>query len=355
MAQIKLLKIGADGFSYENSSTDDITFNSLTILKASGWASNEAVPKSYIDQLTAGIDWQDSVLDKDLTAPPGSPTTGDRYIIETGATGAWATHDGKIAEWNGTSWDFTVPNEGFSTWVEDEDIAYVYNGTAWVKMAGLFNHNDLGGLQGGTTNEYYHLTNAEDAWLSSVVADISAANVADLSDNESVTGDWSFATGQLVLPNSANGTPSAGDIYYSGGVLYIYNGSAYVPVSGDSKLLYQEFTAGAGGIAANDAVYISGDDTILKASASSTATAKAIGIALETKLATETVKVAMGGSIATGVLTGATAGTQYFLSTTAGGLTTTPPTGSGNTVNRIGIAVNATDLLIQIGEIRVRS
>ncbi|NIP67909.1 MAG: DUF2793 domain-containing protein, partial [Planctomycetales bacterium] len=43
--------------------------------------------------------WQDGVIDKDLTAPPGSPSNGDRYIIPTGATGAWAGHETEIAEW----------------------------------------------------------------------------------------------------------------------------------------------------------------------------------------------------------------------------------------------------------------
>jgi hypothetical protein len=31
-----------------------------------------------------------SVLDKDLTAPPGSPTLGAAYIVAAGATGAWS-------------------------------------------------------------------------------------------------------------------------------------------------------------------------------------------------------------------------------------------------------------------------
>lgn len=54
------------------------------------------------------------------TTPPGSPTTGDRYIVPCGATGAWATQDGKIAEWNGSTWSFTVPSLGGETvWVRN--------------------------------------------------------------------------------------------------------------------------------------------------------------------------------------------------------------------------------------------
>ena len=31
-----------------------------------------------------------SVLDRDLTTPPGSPADGDRYIVASGGTGSWA-------------------------------------------------------------------------------------------------------------------------------------------------------------------------------------------------------------------------------------------------------------------------
>jgi hypothetical protein len=45
--------------------------------------------------------------------------------------------------------------------VEDEDVQYVYNGTSWAKLGTTLTHNNMSGLQGGTTNEYYHLTNTE--------------------------------------------------------------------------------------------------------------------------------------------------------------------------------------------------
>ncbi|HEY6108686.1 MAG TPA: DUF2793 domain-containing protein [Gemmatimonadales bacterium] len=74
-----------------------------------------------------------AVEDKDLTAPPGSPVDGARYIVKATATGAWATHEKAIAVWNGVSsaWDFYAPKEGWITWVKDEDVMYVYNGTSW--------------------------------------------------------------------------------------------------------------------------------------------------------------------------------------------------------------------------------
>jgi len=40
-----------------------------------------------------------SVLDRDLTAPPGTPADGDRYVVASGATGDWAGWDLNIALW----------------------------------------------------------------------------------------------------------------------------------------------------------------------------------------------------------------------------------------------------------------
>jgi microcystin-dependent protein len=41
-------------------------------------------------------------------APPGSPSLTVAYLIPSGATGAWATQDGKIGFYNGASWSFEL-------------------------------------------------------------------------------------------------------------------------------------------------------------------------------------------------------------------------------------------------------
>lgn len=86
-----------------------------------------------IDGLVMG-----SVKDKDLTAPPGSPTDGDRYIVAAGATGAWAGQGGKIARYSSmqAAWEFYTPKEGWRAHVEDEDALYRHTGTAWEKALG---------------------------------------------------------------------------------------------------------------------------------------------------------------------------------------------------------------------------
>ncbi len=75
--------------------------------------------------------WQAVVLDQNLSIPPGSPSVGDRYIIASGATGAWSGQDDNIAEWLGTSWFFFPAVEGMRTYVADENLVYEYTGSAW--------------------------------------------------------------------------------------------------------------------------------------------------------------------------------------------------------------------------------
>jgi hypothetical protein len=110
-------------------------------------ATNPAIVAAHLQGIDArllsiisGIDafeWQPSVIDKDLTAPPVTPAVGDRYLIglDTGAavaTGAWAGEDGKIAQWNGTAWQFTTPSVGMFVSADDEDTAlYLFGGTLW--------------------------------------------------------------------------------------------------------------------------------------------------------------------------------------------------------------------------------
>jgi len=72
-----------------------------------------------------------SVLDRDLTAPPGSPADGDRYIVGSGATGDWAGWDLNVALWTDGAWLRLPPRTGWRAWVEDEGLLLVYDGAGW--------------------------------------------------------------------------------------------------------------------------------------------------------------------------------------------------------------------------------
>ncbi len=85
---------------------------------------NEALGK--IDALI-----QLTVLDRNLSVPPVSPTEGDRYIVGPSATDTWTSHENDIAAYYDGGWNFFTPTEGWSVWVVDEDELLSYDGTAW--------------------------------------------------------------------------------------------------------------------------------------------------------------------------------------------------------------------------------
>jgi len=104
-----------------------------------------------------------------------------------------------------------------------------------------------------------------------------------------------------------------------------------------------DLTAGAGGVSAGDLVYISADDTGLPLDV--TTANYGIGLADSTVAGAASFEALQDGELA-GVLVGATAGTKYYWDGTA--LTATAPTGSGSRVWQVGVAKNATDLIIDI-------
>lgn len=78
-----------------------------------------------------------SVIDRDLTVPPVGPSDGDRYMVASGATGAWAAKDLNIAAWVDGAWIFFPPTLGWQCWIEDEALLLVYTGAPnyWVDIA----------------------------------------------------------------------------------------------------------------------------------------------------------------------------------------------------------------------------
>ncbi len=73
-----------------------------------------------------------SVIDKDLTVPPASPTDGDRYIPATGSTGLWSGKDGLIAAFQDNGWIFYTPKIGFLAYLVDEALTYVFSASDWM-------------------------------------------------------------------------------------------------------------------------------------------------------------------------------------------------------------------------------
>jgi len=202
-------------------------------------SNTQLVDKQYVDSVAQNLDWQDSVINFQNT-PPGSPSNEDRYVVVSG-TGTWSGHDDDIAEWNGTSWDYTTPNEGFALWDETGDRLMVYNGSQWVRFGSTVIHGNLSGLQGGTTGQYFHLTQASYSALTSYggVSNASSEHIHDdryYTENEVDTISGSLQTQIDSINNDfderaqdAVGTVMSG----VGGVTVTYNDSANtITVSG---------------------------------------------------------------------------------------------------------------------------
>ncbi|MBJ3774811.1 DUF2793 domain-containing protein [Acuticoccus mangrovi] len=77
-----------------------------------------------------------SVADRTLTTPPASPSEGDRHLVASGATGAWAGHDFELAAYVDGAWVFFAPVEGWLAFVRAEDALVYFTGAAWEILTG---------------------------------------------------------------------------------------------------------------------------------------------------------------------------------------------------------------------------
>jgi hypothetical protein len=86
---------------------------------------------------------QGAVKSKTLTAPPGSPVNGDRYIVGASPTGAWAGNAKSIAVWTTDNpatpsglWEFYQPQPGWMVANIADSTVYVYFAGTWTAIGG---------------------------------------------------------------------------------------------------------------------------------------------------------------------------------------------------------------------------
>lgn len=76
-----------------------------------------------------------SIIDRDLSTPPGSPVNGDRYLVGAAATGAWAGQEGDVTVYLSgdvtPGWFFFTPKNGWRMLIDDEGLLVFYDGTGW--------------------------------------------------------------------------------------------------------------------------------------------------------------------------------------------------------------------------------
>ncbi len=269
----------AAGFSLELIVPEPIDAHTLEGNPASYFAT--ATSLAALQAKLQNLDWQNSVRDKDASAPPGSPAEGDRYLVAAPATGGWLGHSGEIAEYDGDSWNFTAPNEGLAVWVEDENTHYRHDGSAWAEW-------ESGG-----------------AGLLEELGDVSLSAPADGEVLKFNGTTWTNAEG-----GTGNGTANLQSIEQETHALAVgnwvrHNGTAYV-----------------------------------KAQADSAGNSEVLGIVNEVEDA-DRFSLASDGYVEG--LSGLSPGTAYFLSaTTAGNMTATEPTTPGQVSRPVFFAVSST-------------
>lgn len=101
---------------------------------AAGQAQKHVTVNESLRKLDAMM--QIGVVDRDLATPPASPVEGARYIVAATPTGAWAGKTGQIAAFQDGGWMFYPPRAGWTSYVADEALMVVWNGTAWVSSGG---------------------------------------------------------------------------------------------------------------------------------------------------------------------------------------------------------------------------
>lgn len=138
--------------------------------------------------------------------------------------------------------------------------------------------------------------------------------------------------------------------------LYAYNGSSWDDLSTVSaaEKICNSYTA-TSITAIGNAVYIDGADSVDLADVSAVgAASRLIGIAGTAAAAAAAVDVCSEGVV--NGLTGLVAGSRYFANpSTAGALTTTVPSGSGNVIIQVGIAKSTTAMHLQIQRVGTRA
>jgi hypothetical protein len=83
-------------------------------------------------------------VDSISNAPPGYAVSGNKYLVGTSPTGAFALHANDIAELVGASYTFTDATAGDQVWVSNRTqgaSAYRFDGTNWVFLYVVLNQN----------------------------------------------------------------------------------------------------------------------------------------------------------------------------------------------------------------------
>lgn len=151
---------------------------------ATEWTAAQASPWNAVVAAGRVFDafcFRTSVKDRDLSEPPVSCSDGDRYLVATLATGAWAEQDGKLAVAVGNNasggWLFVdVERERAQLWIEDEAVELTYTVGIWTASAATV----------------------------TTLANLSDVSIAGLTDNQMLK--WDASNGLFYNADDAGGS-----------------------------------------------------------------------------------------------------------------------------------------------------
>ncbi|MET0527430.1 MAG: DUF2793 domain-containing protein, partial [Microvirga sp.] len=135
---------------------------------------------------------QMSLKERGRSAPPSSPTDGDRYLVGSDATGAFAGQEGKIALYELSAWRFLVPRAGWVAHVESERAVVIHDGEQWHDIGRFCRTLD--------SVERLGIGTVPDS-LNRLAAKLNAALFAALSVAEGGTGDLRFVLNKVGTAN----------------------------------------------------------------------------------------------------------------------------------------------------------
>jgi hypothetical protein len=93
-----------------------------------------------------------AVTQRNVTAPPATPSEGDRLLVGAGAAGVFAGKEKQIATFLAGDWTFLTPRPGWRVFVAAESLFLLYTGAAWVDLGAMLRElQNLARLGVGTT------------------------------------------------------------------------------------------------------------------------------------------------------------------------------------------------------------